>query len=143
DWICLRLESRDSLGQLEDGWNDFDHLGPATKLLHNTKRQTQPWKTGLQVDFTRAKKRAKLGKPASWLPYLRGGSAGSASDTSQPHPDPRQEQLFSGLLRECVDQGSVTESMLREAMRSTPIGPATLAVLDRTPPLADRRRVHA
>jgi hypothetical protein len=52
DWIILAHEPRDSIGALEEGWNDFDRLTPATRLLHNTKRRTQPWKTGLPIDFT-------------------------------------------------------------------------------------------
>ena len=54
DWICLKLEPRETIGLLEPEWNDFDHLAENTKLLHNTKRWNQPWKTGLPVDFTPA-----------------------------------------------------------------------------------------
>jgi len=59
DWIVLRHESPDNIGILEDEWNDFDHLTARTKMLHNTKRKTQPWKTGLPVDFTPADKLRK------------------------------------------------------------------------------------
>ena len=57
DWINLKREDLDTIGLLEPEWNDFDHLTPATKLLHNTKRRTQPWKTGLPVDFTLRERR--------------------------------------------------------------------------------------
>ena len=50
-WIGLGYEDPDTIGAIEDGWNDFDHLGPETRLIHNTRRMTQPWKTGLHVDF--------------------------------------------------------------------------------------------
>jgi len=33
-------------------WNNLDTLTPETKMLHTTNRLTQPWKTGLPIDFT-------------------------------------------------------------------------------------------
>ena len=50
DWISLKLEPPSTIGLFEEQWNDFDRLTPATRLLHNTRRRTQPWKTGLPVD---------------------------------------------------------------------------------------------
>ncbi len=52
DWISLKLEPPQTIGALESVWNDFDRLTPQTKMLHNTRRITQPWKTGLAIDFT-------------------------------------------------------------------------------------------
>ncbi len=59
DWILLHDEPKDSIGLFEDEWNDFDRLAENTKLLHNTKRQTQPWKSGLPIDFTWADKKVE------------------------------------------------------------------------------------
>ena len=56
DWICLHHMPDAKTGYLEPEWNDFDRLTPATKMLHNTRRRTQPWKTGLPVDFVPADK---------------------------------------------------------------------------------------
>jgi len=39
-WVCLKLESRESIGVLEDEWNDFDKLTSETRMLHNTRRLT-------------------------------------------------------------------------------------------------------
>ena len=50
-WISLLLEPEGTIGLLAPEWNDFDRLTPRTKMVHNTRRRTQPWKTGLQVDF--------------------------------------------------------------------------------------------
>ena len=66
DWILLQDEPKDSIGLFEDEWNDFDRLTEKTKLLHNTKRQTQPWKSGLPIDFTWADKKVEPLKPATW-----------------------------------------------------------------------------
>jgi hypothetical protein len=133
DWILLRTEPRESIGLFETVWNDFDRLAPDTKLLHNTKRQTQPWKTGLPVDFTPASKRFQLLKPKTWLRPLKDRAAPAAYAR---HPDPNQERFFLGLLRECVDQGVVSEALLREEMRHNHVRHDILELLERTPPLA-------
>ena len=52
------------------------------------------------------------------------------------HPDRRQEQLFFGLLRECVEQGIVSRELLREEMRRNHVRHDALELIERTPPLA-------
>lgn len=137
DWICLKAEPRDSLGKLEDCWNDYDHLGPETKLLHNTKRQTQPWKTGLPVDFISASKKFKASRPRTWMRPLKRAFLGwgGAPSHYQPHPDTAQQHFFFGLLRECLAEGVVTEAQLQDEMRLNHIRHDALDVLERTPPL--------
>jgi len=117
DWIVLADEPREHIGVLEDYWNDFDRLRPETKLLHNTKRRTQPWKTGLPVDFTPADKLKKYPLlPA--LNRLRARIFGEYGllGTYHPHPDPRQEQFFFSLLRECLEKGVISEATVRDEM---------------------------
>jgi hypothetical protein len=41
-WMNLELEPPGSIAVLEPEWNDFDRLAPETRLLHNTKQETQP-----------------------------------------------------------------------------------------------------
>jgi hypothetical protein len=138
DWICLKLEPPGSIGLFEDEWNDFDRLSPRTRMIHNTKRHTQPWKTGLPVDFTPATKRLQPFVPSTWLRpvkrLLRGGPDRPAVYAA--HPDPSQERFFFGLLRECLDRGIVTEDLLREEMRQNHVRHDAFEVLERTPPLA-------
>jgi hypothetical protein len=50
-WQRLDGEAPETIGQLDDEWNDLDHLDERTKLLHNTRQKTQPWKLGLPIDF--------------------------------------------------------------------------------------------
>ncbi len=45
-------------------------------------------------------------------------------------------RFFFGLLRECLDQGIVTEDMPREEMRQNHVRHDAFEVLERTPPLA-------
>lgn len=107
DWMWLLLEPPGSVASLEPEWNDFDRLTPETKLLHNTKRRTQPWKTGLPSDFTPRGTTLKS-RAGIWLRQLTGGGAGRY----RRHPDAAQEQLFFRLLGECLDNGSIDRALL-------------------------------
>jgi len=137
DWVCLRCEPRETIGLFEDEWNDFDRLSERTKLLHNTKRNTQPWKTGLKVDYTPATKSRKL-SAVGWLRRSREKVAGRYGLLGhyKRHPDPNQERFFFGLLRECLEKGVVSEALLRQEMARNHIRHDALDVIERTPPLA-------
>jgi hypothetical protein len=137
DWIVLRHESPENIGVLEPEWNDFDRLTEKTKMLHNTKRRTQPWKTGLPVDFTPADKLKKYPVLAK-LNRLRARLFGEYGLLGRyhSHPDPKQEQFFFGLLRECLEKGIVTEELVRDEMNNNHVRHDALQVVERTPPLA-------
>lgn len=109
DWMWLLLEPPESVGALEAEWNDFDRLTPQTKLLHNTHRRTQPWKTGLPSDFT-PRGTTWRSRAGIWLRRLGGGGGGRY----RRHPDPAQERLFFRLLGECLADGSVPRSLLTD-----------------------------
>ncbi|PWE34152.1 hypothetical protein DDZ14_00060 [Maritimibacter sp. 55A14] len=112
NWIILAEETRETIGELETIWNDFDRLGADTRLLHNTKRRTQPWKTGLPIDFTN-----RVPLIGRWLP----GAGVRLPGRYKPHPDPRQEALFFSYLAECLDAGEVSEKDLRAEMSANHI----------------------
>ncbi len=137
DWVCLNLEDRNTVGLFENCWNDFDHLDQDTRLLHNTKRKTQPWKTGLPVDF-RPADTFRLFPPRHWIRRARRALFGDYRFTGRykQHPDPNQERFFFGLLRECVDQGLLTEAGLKDEMARNHIRHDALELLDRVPRLA-------
>ncbi len=136
-WICLKLEPRDSIGVLEDEWNDFDKLSSETRMLHNTRRLTQPWKAGLPIDWRPAEK-FRLFPPLGWLMRARRKLFGEYAllGSYRRHPDIKQEQLFFGLLRECLEQGTVTEEMLRTEMQQNHVRHDAFEVLEQTPPLS-------
>ncbi|NIV74428.1 MAG: hypothetical protein GWN37_06210 [Gammaproteobacteria bacterium] len=136
-WICLKLEPRETIGLLENEWNDFDRLTAKTKMVHNTRRRTQPWKTGLQVDWRPAEK-FRLFPPAAWLMRARRRLFGEYGllGKYKPHPDPNQERYFFGLLKECLERGVVSDAMLRNEMRRDHVRHDALDVLERTAPLA-------
>lgn len=133
DWICLRLEDPATIGAFEDEWNDFDRLRSDTKLLHNTRRWTQPWKTGLPVDFVPGENFS--GVPGvSWLMRKRREWFGDHAFLGRyvRHPDSNQERFFFGLLRECVERGIVSEELLRREMQQNHVRHDAFEVLART-----------
>jgi len=135
-WICLRLEPRETIGRFENEWNDFDRLTERTRMLHNTRRRTQPWKAGLPIDW-RPAERFRLFPPVAWLMRARRTLFGEYGllGRYRPHPDPNQERFFFGLLRECLEQGIVTEDMIRREMARNHVRHDALEVLHRTPQL--------
>lgn len=114
DWISLKLESRDTIAALEDEWNDFDRLTENTRLLHNTKRKTQPWKTGLSIDY-RPADTFQLFPPRHWLRRARRALFGDYkfAGTYAAHPDPAQERFFFDLVSDCLRDGEITEQQLQ------------------------------
>ena len=122
DWINLKRENLDTIGLLEPEWNDFDRLTPETKLVHNTKRRTQPWKTGLPIDFT-FKERGLLNFA---LPIVR-----RLAPNYTRHPDRRQEAYFYALLAEALDEGSITREQAQREVRLGHVRPDSEALIDR------------
>ena len=116
DWMWLLLEPETTVGQLEEQWNHFDTLDATTKLLHNTHRRTQPWKTGLPADFT-PRGRHLEGANASLLERVRARIWGEPTGPRghyKRHPDPAQEQFFFSLLRECLAEGVIPRALVEE-----------------------------
>lgn len=136
-WMSLGYEPRETIGALEPEWNDFDHLTERTRLLHTTKRRTQPWKKGLPIDYT-VRKRLFGFVPLGLTPA-------KLNDRRRPrghywqHPDKRQEAFFFALLRECLDSGQVNEAFLRSEMAHDHIRHDTLELLARAPALSEVR----
>ncbi len=137
-WIELEYEDPETIGLFEPYWNDFDHLDENTRLIHNTKRHTQPWKTGLPIDFVEADK-FKLWSPKGWVQKIRRTLFGhyAYSGTYKPHPDKRQETLFFALLKDAMKAGVVTRDLLEAEMRADHVRHDALEVLARTPDLED------
>lgn len=140
DWLNLKLEDPNTIGELPPVWNHFDTLTPETKMLHTTHRRTQPWKTGLPVDFKLEMQpaykrklidlqRAIFGKPIICKRY-------------KVHPDPRQERLFFGLLKECLANGEITKEQLQEEMKQDHVRHDAFKVMEQIKPLPPRDRMN-
>ena len=136
EWMVLAYEDPASIGYLEDCWNDFDNLDANTRLIHNTKRRTQPWKTGLPVDFTPANKFKNKPLLAS-INRLRAKVFGEYGllGRYREHPDKAQEQFFFGLLKECLECGHVSEELVRNEISKNHVRHDAFEVLARTPSL--------
>ena len=123
DWINLKREDLATIGLLEPEWNDFDHLTPSTKLLHNTKRRTQPWKSGLPVDFTLKERRGLMGLA---MPIVR-----MVLPNYTRHPDRNQEAYFYALLADALDSGSVGRKEVEKEVRLGHVRPDSMELIDR------------
>lgn len=125
DWISLDLEDQDAMGELEEQWNSFDKLEADTRLLHNTGRNTQPWKAGLPIDYLPKKPQKEPPPVFGVIPRKRydafmarvKGQVYAPQGFYIEHPDPKQERFFFQLLQECIDTGRVTHAMLKSEIR--------------------------
>jgi hypothetical protein len=109
-WMDLRNEKVHPLSRI---WNSLDSLNAETKMLHTTVRLTQPWKTGLPIDFTFNPMPKLFGViPRFWASYPK---------TYQPHPDAVVEKFFFTLAHDALKAGAVTESMLDTAISNQDI----------------------
>ena len=132
-WISLLMEDPNTIGVFENEWNDFDKLTPATKMIHNTRRRTQPWKTGLKVDYTPTEFVPVIG----WIMRMRRKMFGDHALLGRyaRHPDPKQEQLFYGLLKGAYEAGMVTDAEIKDAMDKDYIRHDSVEVMKAAPTL--------
>jgi hypothetical protein len=131
DWISLLCEPRETIGFIENEWNDFDRLSERTKMLHTTKRRHQPWKTGLPIDY-RPADTFRWFPPRHWIRRGRRALFGDYGLLGRygAHPDACQERLFFGLVRECLDKGIVTMAQLRDEMAQNHLRHDALKVME-------------
>ena len=131
NWISLMMEDQATIGSFENEWNDFDKLTPKTKMIHNTRRRTQPWKTGLPVDYTPTEFVPVLG----WIIQMRRkffGEHGLLGKYAR-HPDRNQENFFFSLVKGALAEGMISESDIRAAMAKNYVRHDALEVIARVP----------
>lgn len=119
DWIELKRQPRETIGLLEPEWNSFDILTAQTKILHTTKRRTQPWKAGLPIDYTLRER-----GPLDFLRRLK-------RRHYQQHPDKNQEALVYSVLASLVDKNVVTKQQLVEEMAANHVRHDSLDLIER------------
>jgi hypothetical protein len=118
-WNRLEYENPASIGRLESAWNDFDRLAPETRILHTTRRRTQPWKTGLPVDYTLHEAGPWKLVEGIWRPrYAK-------------HPDRNVEAYIYSLLAEMIDCGEVTVEELSSEMAANHMRHDSLELVER------------
>lgn len=109
DIMALRSESA-RITELSREWNSLDRLDERTGMLHTTNRLTQPWRTGLNIDFTFNPPPRLFGFiPRFWVrrptQYL-------------PHPDTHIEACVIQLFREAHESGAVTDGDIDSAIKN-------------------------
>ncbi len=139
EWLNLKLEDPATIGVLPDEWNHFDTLNAETKMLHTTHRRTQPWKTGLPVDFKLEMQSGLKRGLASFQRKVFGKQL--VCKRYKPHPDPRQERLFFALLSECLQNGEISPEMLKEEMKKDHVRHDAFKVAERVQPLPPREKM--
>lgn len=107
DISTLRTETA-GIVELSRQWNSLDHLDATTKMLHTTLRLTQPWRTGLPIDFTWNPVPKLFGIiPRIWV---------QRPTHYQPHPDKNIEKFFIDLFRETYRAGVITDPEIDAAI---------------------------
>lgn len=119
-WMNLQLEPRETIGVLEDEWNHCDVLNERTKLIHYTRRLTQPWKTGLKVDFKydAGHSRFSFIPKAILNPLKMLLKKGSHHTRYQKNPDRNQEKFFFQLVQQAILDGAIKPEFLKSCVES-------------------------
>jgi hypothetical protein len=136
-WISLEDENADDILELEDYWNHYDTLTDQTRFLHNTGRLTQPWKTGLPIDFFKDKSMATSratsfrGFAKSLLTKLHFLPNRSTPAHYLPHPDKKQEVFFFHALKSLLDRGEISSAFLQDEIQRRHLRPDALHLLER------------
>jgi hypothetical protein len=136
-WVQLSLEPAGSVGILEEEWNHCDVLNEKTKMIHFTRRLTQPWKTGLKVDFKHditPSKYSFLPRPViNALRSLLGKNTNPKY--YQTNPDPKQAAFFFNLTKEAVSAGVLNQSILARSIEQGHLRKDFMQTLEQASPM--------
>jgi hypothetical protein len=111
DIVRLRMVDPKTILEIPRYWNSFDKLTPETKVLHTTKRLTQPWKTGLPIDFTPSPMPKIFGIiPREPIHKL----LGKYPTHFEKHPRADVEKFFLALVKESLEAGVISKAEIEE-----------------------------
>lgn len=120
DYKTLMELQKEQVVELDRKWNRLDKLNPDTRLLHTTNRLTQPWKTGLPIDFTFNPMPKFFGIiPREPIHKL----LGKTPTHYQQHPDPAIERFFFTLAHEALSAGAIEKSAIAKEIKQKHIRP--------------------
>ncbi len=100
--------------ELDRKFNNLDQILDNTVSFHTTNRLTQPWKTGLKIDFTRDTSKLKFGIPLHWLLKIKG----EWPSRYQSHPNKIVEETFFELSKQALEEKRISASQVDEAITS-------------------------
>jgi hypothetical protein len=115
DYVDLMSLNLDNINvkNLDRRFNSLDEISNDTIFLHTTNRLTQPWKTGLKVDFTRN----NPGKYFNLVPknmVLK--ILGKYPSRYIGHPSPEIEKLFFKLANWAIQEGYLSIEEVNQAI---------------------------
>ena len=116
DLINLRLE-KESIGELDKKWNEFDQINLNTILLHTTEKITQPWRAGLSLNSTIP----PLFKYIPRAPIYK--LFGKDLTKGREHPHQAVTDFFFKELELCLSENIISSQELDDAMQKKFIRP--------------------
>jgi len=116
----------ESVKLLPWGWNSMDAINADSKILHTTIRLTQPWKTGLKIDFTQ-KALPKIFGIIPREPLY--GLLGKYPTHYLPHPDTEVVDFFFNLLKSALRDGVLSEKEIEYDIENKNVRPDIFEVL--------------
>ncbi|HEY4502319.1 MAG TPA: hypothetical protein VJH21_00615 [Candidatus Paceibacterota bacterium] len=120
DYTTIMTLQKENVEELERAWNSLDELNDHTKMLHTTNRLTQPWKTGLPIDFTRNKMQKFFGIiPRELIHKL----LGKYQTRYQQHPNKDIETFFFELTKDALRCGAITKDYVQHEIESGHVRP--------------------
>lgn len=116
----MQLKGEHKILDLPWIWNSLDKVGDGAKILHTTNRLTQPWKTGLKIDFTQKPMPKIFGIiPREPIHKL----LGKYPTHYLPHPDKAVTDFFFGLVKQALNDGAITESEISDEIANKNVRP--------------------
>jgi hypothetical protein len=107
----MQLKIEPEVKALAREWNSLDELTVSTKMLHTTNRITQPWSTGLPIDFTPNPMPKLFGIiPREPIHKL----LGKYPTHYKAHPDKKIEEFFFDLVSDALKSGAVTKEEIQK-----------------------------
>jgi hypothetical protein len=120
DYLDLMwLRNEPGVLELPGVWNSHDKIGPGVRMLHMTRVNTQPWKTGLPIGTT-------LHEPPvlGFIPRtIARRLVGKPEPRYRRHPDSDVERTFLTVFKDAVAAGAVSEAEVSDAVARQLIRP--------------------
>ena len=112
DLIHLEYYKRNDIKIFEahQEFNSFDKFNDKTEFLHTTNRVTQPWKTGLKIDFKKYK--FDYGETSKWKVRLEDYKEKIKNTFFPkkyiPHPDKKIIDFFDSLFKSALKANHIS-----------------------------------
>lgn len=121
--ITLSCFNHIHIGELPEEMNSYDKLNEKTILLHNTGRATQPWKSGLEIDYINH----KVPKHKRIINKILGRKQFYIN-----HPDKNQINFFVSSTRDALNAKYIDESFINDCIKQKFIRPDMMSLLEQS-----------